>query len=235
MVLLVILKYFDKEAWGECPETFSQLKTDTLEFSLGATKFVTKGLPPSRLLFGRGTLVIPVTSESRNPLDPNNDLSDVELVAKVSWPEERRYAEDELLYYAYAVGSQPEATQAVRGHLPTLIASGSFCTQDRPIIKRKALLSLNGEKLTPRCLRILVFIKLNPIHDLRGLDFMTVWLDCFRCAFLHLAREPLLTGLLTIRSFSSVEAGVVSPRHQSGKLDVLSNEKRPYRRGAQRL
>ena len=127
----------------------------------------------------------PVTISSDKLLH-KSAFRDKELVAKVSWPEERRYAEDDLLDFAYAIGNQPEARRAVRGHLPTLVASGSFCTKESPIVQRKEhLLGLTRDetksKFTWRCLRILVFIKLNAIRGLKGLDLMTVWLDCFRC------------------------------------------------------
>jgi hypothetical protein len=37
------------------------------------------------------------------------------------------------------------------------------------------------DKLTSRCLRILVFYKLKPIHELGGVELSKGWLDCFRC------------------------------------------------------
>ncbi|KAI0091376.1 hypothetical protein BDY19DRAFT_930073 [Irpex rosettiformis] len=116
-----------------------------------------------------------------NPLEPNSPLKNAKMTAKIYWPEEARQAEDELLDYAYAVASQSEH---VRGHLPRLITSGSFRTRDDPIAKRKDLLELGEEsKFIQRCLRILVFYKLKPIHELKEDEFIIAWTDCFRCHF----------------------------------------------------
>ena len=194
MVLLVILKYFDDTAWGECCEVFSPLQDNKINFTLGGTTFSTEDWRPSHLsLFGRGTNIVTVTSKDVNPLDLNSRLDNVEMTAKIYWPEDTWQAEDELLNFAYAVSEQ---SVHVRGHLPRMIASGSFRTKDDPIVKRKELLEF-GEvgKFTQRRLRILVFFKLRHIRELTNDEFMIAWVDCFQCTSFAFTQISLLSPI----------------------------------------
>jgi hypothetical protein len=65
-----------------------------------------------------------------------------------------------------------------------LVASGTFFDRDGDVAKRKKLLRLpDNRQQISRCLRILIFYKLRPIWKLAGEDFLTAWVDCFRCEF----------------------------------------------------
>ncbi|KAI0087700.1 hypothetical protein BDY19DRAFT_1057797 [Irpex rosettiformis] len=192
MVLLVILKYFDDVAWGECREAFSTTKDGKVKLNLDNTEFLLDAWRPSKIsLFGRGTNAISVTSKSRNPLDSDSTLEGARMTAKIYWPEEARQAEDQILEYAYAVSKQDDVKH-VRGHLPVLVASSSFHTKDNRIVKRRELLEIGegSTRFIRRYCRILVSYTLKPIQNLVKDEFMIARYDCFRCHF-----ELWLNGL----------------------------------------
>jgi hypothetical protein len=183
--LFAILAHFNDKAWGFLKDIFP-LSEDKQMFrvTLDDTEFdILDSLAPKNLtLFGRATTVCPVKSNDVHPLDLAEGLDDEELIAKIYWPEDARTNEKDLLDLAYAIGSQSNG-EDVRGHLPVLVASGTFFGQDADAVKRKKILQLPNHRYISRCIRILIFYKLRPIWELAGEDFLTAWVDCLRCEF----------------------------------------------------
>jgi hypothetical protein len=217
--LFAILAHFDDKAWGIAKDIFPLSKDkQTFRITLNDTEFdIFDSLAPKSLtLFGRATTVCPVKSNDVHPLDPAESLDDEELVAKVYWPENTRTNEKDLLDLAYAIGGQPNG-EDVRGHLPVLVASGTFFGQDVDAVKRKKLLQLpSNHQYIDRCLRILIFYKLRPIWELTGKDFLMAWVDCFRCEFCGFCYgntchiPPQVTGLCGVIMYTIATSALVT-------------------------
>lgn len=68
----------------------------------------------------------------------------------------------------------------VCGHTPSIMETQQHFSVD--LVENVLGIQRTGSKKRYRMRRILVCYKLSPITDLKDLDLMTVWLDCFRCA-----------------------------------------------------
>ncbi len=207
VAMLAIMNSFDEELWGQ-HRAF--VRKDEPLFEGGESFTVAlEGEGPGRKsidfdldinpkldhtpygLFGRGTVVLPVTSSAENPLRPGTKLDDdgVELVAKIYYPEQTRTKENDLLNLAYAI---TEREEDVDRHLPMLIASKSwedkyagamadqFGVKDETGAENRTEDQAKDKKLT-RSLRILVFVKLHPVKNLNGIELLKAFRDCVFC------------------------------------------------------
>lgn len=181
LAFLAIIQRFDGKAWG-FNSVFTASSNDSLTFTVSSfdSHKVEVTIDDDKKLylslFGHGGAVIPARSRSLNPLFPDKTLEDVELVAKIYLPDNSRMSEADLLRKAYTIAATEDD---VRGHLPVLIGSHTWPDTFSESIRR----FLHIGDRPSRHLRILVFIKLQPITALSGKEFLKAYWDCFLCAY----------------------------------------------------
>jgi hypothetical protein len=148
------------------------------------------------------------------------------LIAKFSWPEEKRVSEVALINAANEVGN---TNDLVKDHLPTMRydIDPPFVTCSTSFIRTFLCLDTTGA----RALRVIVFTRLKEIKCLDEEDMLIAFLDAFFCEFVR--------GLYAVsqhssgrRSLGSVGEGDRTRRHQRGEPDVRSRNKTG---GSQRL
>jgi hypothetical protein len=127
--------------------------------------------------FGRATKTF-VAFEPSKP--------DVDLVAKVSWPEVSRENE------APEKGKDDEHT---REHLPTVICSADFEGTDTGCIRTALELDVSGSGSGRRVLRIIIFQRLQDILLLQGKDFVMAGLCPLYVKFIILSYFCFPAGL----------------------------------------
>jgi hypothetical protein len=143
--------------------------------------------PPSTTPYpqGRGSMIQEVKSDAMNPFDGMRSLSEEEMVIKLSRVDCKCITEVDHLKKAYCLAEthgdirgvdRPLPTNAIRGHVPVLIACDVWeepftVTFQRYGIKRP---------LTRRIVAM-VFPSMNHITKLGGSDFAGAFLDCFNC------------------------------------------------------
>lgn len=199
LVLLMAFQRFTLTDWGFNKELFpdadshhrvssdsdSPKRRNNAPFNLDFPQFqVTTRVEPTNLIYnqysllGRATRLARATGQSQAQ-DPARDLSGMKLVVKISWPEESRTNEADIIKAAQARGKDDEL---IRDHLPDLICwrnlgySTGLIREELPVIEWKRR-PLSGS----RCLRVTVFDELEPITILEGDSFMQAWIECYRC------------------------------------------------------
>jgi hypothetical protein len=187
-------------------------------------------------LFGRSTVVLPVTSCLANPLQPGTSLEDVEMVAKIYHPEDTRRSEVDILKFAYSIAGRAEDEEDrgyLRGHLPLLIASYSWPASYTRRIEEvlKPTMTKSSRKIS-RCLRILVFLKLRPIHELPHEQFVKAFFDCILCKY-HFLVLAGLTLTVYCRSLGAEEEPFAASGYQQEQSNVLCHVQRASHGGAQ--
>jgi hypothetical protein len=128
----------------------------------------------------------------------------LDMVVKVYHPEQARTSEVDVLKHVYAEALQHDPAECARdldpvadissptipsdwypsngmnhimGHTPVLVGYA-----DHPEIFTSYLeLVLGSKPLCTRLFRILVFIKLKPLYELSGDEYLKGWLDCVLC------------------------------------------------------
>lgn len=191
LAFLAIVQRFDSSNWGSS-SAFQRGTTETIfnvhlkgpggepiEAVLDLTQV------NLRLSFlGRASAVVAASSTSTNPLIPSiagQTLAGVAMVAKVYRPEDTRVSEEDLLRLAYRVANtDPD----VRGHVPIMVASKTWpdpSAESMAAILGEHILGKNNGRRATRCLRILLFLKLEPLYCLTGRYFMKAYLECFKC------------------------------------------------------
>jgi hypothetical protein len=169
----------EKGNWPAFSVTLNDPEGKPIEFTFDC--------PPSTTLHlqGRGSMVQEVKSDATNPFDDRRSLSEEEMVIKISRADCERMIEVDHLKKAYRLAEthgdiegvdRPLPANAIRGHVPVLIACGVWeepftATFERYGIKRP---------LTRRVVAM-VFPRMNRITELGGLDFAGAFLDCFNC------------------------------------------------------
>jgi hypothetical protein len=145
-------------------------------------------------LVGRGTAVFDVKAVE-TPGEPamfcGVPYSNLEMVVKIYHPEGTRTSEVDILKRAYAEAQKKESgdfipsdwlpsngQHHIQGHLPVLVACADHEDSFSPYLEA---LGIKCERGTKRCLRLLVFLKLNKITDLSGSEYIKAWLDCLLC------------------------------------------------------
>jgi hypothetical protein len=123
---------------------------------------------------GRGTQMLHVLSQSKDPRDVSKSLADLEIVAKLYWPEESRPGEGDVIKKAYEIAQHNEE---VNGHLPELILSHDFGEYSTKSIRVAFGIQSKGH----RRMRLMLFVRLYPITDLIGEPFWRAFWECFRC------------------------------------------------------
>ena len=156
------------------------------------------------------------------------------MVAKVYRFEDMRISEADLLRLAYRIA---DTDPDVRGHVPILVASEAWpdpSAESMAAILGEHILGKNNERRATSCLRILLFLQLEPMFCLTGRYFMKAYLECFkcRCPLFPLSMRQL--SLATHRSLGAVEEGSASSRHQQEQPGVLQT-RREGPRSAERL
>ena len=131
-------------------------------------------------LIGRGNSVI---GERMGPAPELTQLGDTSklreennLVVKIYWPEESRTSEVEIIKKAKEYG---ETIKLIGDHIPHMVCHRdpkSLCSSTKTI--RQFLgLPIDGS----RCLRIIVFPRLQSIKELKEKDMLTAYLQCLFC------------------------------------------------------
>lgn len=185
-------------------------------------------------LFGRGTSVLPVTSAASHPLQKAINLKDVKMVAKMYYPETARMDEGGLLKVAHSIaGSELDPDGYVQGHLPLLIASHSW--KDRYWKRMNALFDVKKLKRVSRCFRVLVFVKIYPIWELQGDEFVRALFDSLCCKSHGLPISPNYGVLTNLRPLWTRQEWNSSSRYKRRKLNVLSGHQRKGGRRPERF
>lgn len=213
VALLTILDHFNDADWGSHPAFQEAEPSDegTLAYDLtlkgegpaaSETVFRLDFRPTERnsaySLFGRGTSVLPVTSSAVNPLQEMTSLENVKMVAKMYYPETARMDESGLLKVAHSMaGSKLDPDGYIQGHLLLLLASNSW--EDRYVKQMNTLFNAKRLKRVSRCFRVLVFVKIYPIWELRGDEFIRALWDCMCCESSYLSAQAV-SILMHVRS-----------------------------------
>jgi hypothetical protein len=182
VTFLAILQRFSKAAWGILPELeplpVQNMFKVTLNSHDGQDIDVAIDAREARQRLGlmsRATVVAKATSESPNPLLLGKTFAGMQdLVVKISWPEKSRTSEVDLLRRAYCDAAEDPK---MRGHIPVALAWGTWDHSFTSSIT--ATIDVSNTRRINRCLRIILFVKLNPITQLSGIDFMKAYWDCF--------------------------------------------------------
>ena len=135
------------------------------------------------ILLGRDTRVYPAEQTGRN--------SPSDIVVKISWIQETRDSEVDILKRAWAVAKTDES---VRGHLPQVLGHRDFpeCATGRLRQSLQEDTPRDWQTVkVPRILRAIAFRSLRPITTLTGEKFMKAFFDCFECN-----SKPLRVSLL---------------------------------------
>ncbi|OAX34813.1 hypothetical protein K503DRAFT_418192 [Rhizopogon vinicolor AM-OR11-026] len=121
------------------------------------------------------TNVFPVTSEKL--ANDNPDIAKDGMVAKVFWAEEQRTSEPDILRKVYEIA---EGQDDVKGHVPHLLWHHKF---KEPMSKIREALGVSEPAEGSCVLYILVFRKLQPITELKGIEFFDAWRQCIMCHY----------------------------------------------------
>jgi hypothetical protein len=108
----------------------------------------------------------------------------VEMVAKIYYPEDTCRNEVDLLNFAYSIAGRAKDEEDrgyIRGHLPLLIASHSWPARYARHIEDVLKPTVAKSSHKSRCLRVLVFVKLRPIHELPHKQLIKAFFDCMLC------------------------------------------------------
>lgn len=126
-------------------------------------------------LLGRGTALYKASQIN------SGESTDRPLVVKISWPEEERGNEADILKTAAGINDP-----LIRGHIPELIASHTFDYNTQKIRHE-----IGRDKLHPndkdavasgaRVQRMLLVPALKPIEGLTGVEFYRALFDCIHC------------------------------------------------------
>jgi len=187
LVLLYALQRLKLEQWGLNPSLDARvhkahfgtldrnyareiLEPNAMIVTIGGKKFeLMRKVHHSTLgIIGRGTVAVEAKFQ---------DAPDKRYAAKISWPEETRPNEAEVLQ---------EAMNAARGdtditnHIPTVFATENFphCTAN--VHKALGIPERKDGHPDPRVLRVIVFPHLQPIVAFKE-RFLYSWLECVRC------------------------------------------------------
>lgn len=199
IVLLAILRRFGPQHWGAHPDILpygisypkSESQPNSWDLKLHGADEATivnvtiheKQKATYLDLFSRSSVVLPAKSSTNWPLRPGHSLRDVQMVAKISFPDSARENEADLLRFAYAIAEDDKKDgKYIKGHLPVLIAARDFASYPAKAMKEVLGLSPERSKKRFRTLRILLFQELRPISQLSGKDFIKAFRECFLCA-----------------------------------------------------
>jgi hypothetical protein len=184
LVLLLCFERFTNKNWGVMPEF--RLSSPTVgHCSLSLPSSLSRSAIDITIdhddkirdhfgIVGRATQMLPATSQSPDPREVGKNLGDVELVAKVYWPEASRVGEGEIIEMARQIASQ---NKDVHGHIPDLIRSHVFEEYSTVMIRSALGIITKGR----RVLCVMVFRRLHPITDLIGERFWSAYWECFHC------------------------------------------------------
>ncbi|KDQ61749.1 hypothetical protein JAAARDRAFT_204193 [Jaapia argillacea MUCL 33604] len=166
-------------------------------------------------LLGRATRILGV-----QPVQVDGETrGDNDVVVKVSWPAESRHNEVRIIGLATEEG-------LIRPHLP-----GLFDHHDLDCDAGQMREALSISKDSPHGLHVnhlLLFEKLNPISSLSGEDFMTAWIQCYRCHFRlrlngidhgHITESNLMVHPVTKTGvLNDYELPVLKKKNQDGSI-----------------
>ena len=195
LLLLLVLQRFNNAKWGyfmECPQSHLKMvpvaKPPTASFTgHDTTNQETEVffhpyndvVYPGRGLVGHGTNIIggraeqqpDVTELNLDELQTGNDLA-----VKIYWPEEDRMSEVEILKEARECGKE---ISFISNHIPKLVChrDPNFLCSSTKTIRQFLGLATSGS----RCLRVIVFQRLQPIKGLKEKEMLTAYLQCFFC------------------------------------------------------
>lgn len=196
VALLAILQRFDRERWGY-DSTFKQgPREKTYNITLFGIPNQPEGdqpevevtiipgkIPLSLDLFSRASSVVPAECTSNHLYSDSTLLRPGhELVAKIYHPNENRTNEVDLLAHAYrAAAANDDNARNIRGHVPIVLAERTWNDDTADIMEEVLGIKRKGDRKQFRKLRVLLFIKLRPIWELSGREFIKVFRDCFLC------------------------------------------------------
>lgn len=130
------------------------------------------------VFLGRGTQVYPVSVVGHPELH---------AIAKISWIEDVRDSEVEVLAKAWEVAREVAREDAtVRGHIPEVIAFRDYPQFATGKIRKSLEIvpETGSRRTTSRVLRVTIFLRLDPLTSLVGEAFLRAFFDCFQCMFL---------------------------------------------------
>lgn len=182
LVLLFILGRFDMEQWGENLDLKNTCSRPTpipgLEYPPGEPLEVKieESIYHRFALRGRSTQVYVVTAQPQVP-------DEAELAMKLSWPEESKTPEHEIIGRAYERANKLEHAEfasEIIPHLPRLFGSTDVTNSSTKRI-RECLGFAGNELKGSRILRIVVSRRLRPITELIGKECICCFRHTRRC------------------------------------------------------